>query len=173
MWVYFNVPEAEYLDYTVQLKKDEPLNVELLMANNKLFQYLGVVETIEADFNSETGNIPFRATFPNPEGLLRHGETGNIKLKVSLKNALVIPQKTTFEILDKKYVYVVDEKNILHSRQITVGEEMQHLYVVTGGLKPTDKILLDGLRKVKEKEEIKYDYLKPDAVLSKLELYAE
>ncbi len=173
MWVYFNVPEAEYLDYTVQLKKDEPLNVDLLMANNKLFQYSGVVETIEADFNNETGNIPFRATFPNPQGLLRHGETGNIQLKVPLKNALIIPQKATFEILDKKYVFVVDENNMLNSRQITLGEEMQHLYVVTQGLKPNDKILLNGLRKVKEKDEISYDYLKPEAVLSKLELYAE
>jgi membrane fusion protein (multidrug efflux system) len=173
MWVYFNVPEAEYLDYTVQLKKDEPLDVDLLLANNKLFQHSGVVETIEADFNSETGNIPFRATFPNPEGLLRHGETGNIILKVALKNVLIIPQKTTFEILDKKYVFVVDENNVLNSRQITVGEEMQHLYVVTEGLNANDKILLDGLRKVKEKDEITYDYLKPEAVLSKLELYAE
>ncbi len=173
MWVYFNVPEAEYLDYTIQLKKDEVMNVDLLMANNKRFQHSGVVETIEADFNSETGNIPFRATFPNPEGLLRHGETGNILMAVPLNDALIIPQKTTFEILDKKYVFVVDENNVINSRQITVGEEMQHLYVVTEGLKTNDKILLDGLRKVRDKDKIKYVFVKPHEVLSKLDLYAE
>ncbi len=173
MWVYFNVPEAEYLDYKVQLKKDETMKVDLLMANNQLFQYSGVIETIEADFNNETGNIPFRATFPNPEGLLRHGETGNIKMTVPLKNALIIPQKATFEILDKKYVFVVDENNVIHSKPITVGDEMQHLYVVTEGLEVNDKILLDGLRKVREKDKISYDYLEPDEVLSNLALYAE
>ena len=173
MWVYFNVPEAEYLDYKVQLKRDEVMEVDLLMANNQLFQHSGVVETIEADFNNETGNIPFRATFPNPEGLLRHGETGNIKMTVPLKNALIIPQKTTFEILDKKYVFVVGENNVITSRQITVGEEMQHLYVVTDGLKINDKILFDGLRKVKEKDEISFEYLRPEEVLPKLDLYAE
>ncbi|RZM08295.1 MAG: efflux RND transporter periplasmic adaptor subunit, partial [Pedobacter sp.] len=64
MWVYFNVPEAEYLDFKTHTQKDNMLNVSLVMANNDLFQYPGVVQTIEADFNNETGNIAFRATFP-------------------------------------------------------------------------------------------------------------
>ena len=173
MWVYFNVPEAEYLDYKVQLKKGEFLNVDLLMANNKMFKHGGVVETIEADFNNETGNIPFRAAFPNPDALLRHGETGNIQIKMPLKNALIIPQKTTYEILDKKYVFLLDEKNTLHAKQITVGEEMPHLYVVTDGLKSTDKILLEGLRKVKENDKIDFEFLEPSKVISELSLYAE
>ncbi len=67
------------------------------MANNKPFAYPGVVKTIEADFNNETGNIAFRATFPNPKGLLRHGETGNVVITEPMKNALLIPQKSTFE----------------------------------------------------------------------------
>lgn len=78
MWVYFNVPESEYLDYVKKVKSDSTLKVKLKMANNDLFDYYGKVETIEADFNNETGNIAFRATFPNPKGILRHGETGNI-----------------------------------------------------------------------------------------------
>lgn len=108
MWVYFNVPEAEYLDYATRAKSNNPLDVKLRMANNELFDQGGKVETIEADFDNETGNIAFRATFPNPKRILRHGETGNILMPVSLKNALLIPQKATFEILDKKFVYVVD-----------------------------------------------------------------
>src|SRR5438477_6250000 len=89
MWVYFNVPEAEYLDYKTHSKKDSLVKVNLLMANNKVFGYRGVVETIEAEFNNETGNIAFRATFPNPGALLRHGETGNIQMNVPFKNALI------------------------------------------------------------------------------------
>ena len=79
MWVYYNVPEAEYLDYQAKLKSgDSKPKVKLMMANNQMFSHEGIVEAIEADFNNETGNISFRATFPNPEKLLRHGETGNI-----------------------------------------------------------------------------------------------
>ncbi|WP_245576513.1 efflux RND transporter periplasmic adaptor subunit [Flexithrix dorotheae] len=173
MWVYYNVPEAEYLDFQSNLEKDSLMEVKLLMANNKMFGYSGVVETIEADFNNETGNIPFRATFPNPEGLLRHGETGNIRMAVPLQNALIIPQKATFEILDKKYVFVVDKDNRIKTREITIIAEMEDLYAIGYGLEEKEKILLEGLRKVKENEEITFDYKKPEAVIASLKLYAE
>jgi membrane fusion protein (multidrug efflux system) len=173
MWVYYNVPEAEYLEYKTKVKKDSTMKVNLIMANNKLFEYAGIVETIEADFNNETGNIAFRATFPNPNGLLRHGETGNIQMTVPLKNALIIPQKATFEVLDKKYVYVVDKDNVLRSREITIAAEMPHIFVVESGLAATDKILLEGLRLVRENEKIHYTFLQPLSALSQLDLYAE
>ncbi|MEX1241482.1 MAG: efflux RND transporter periplasmic adaptor subunit [Cyclobacteriaceae bacterium] len=173
MWVYFNVPEAEYLDYRMKAKKDSTMRVTLLMANNKQFKYPGVVETIEADFNNETGNIAFRATFPNPEGLLRHGETGNVQVLVPFEKALIIPQKATFEILEKKYVFVVDEKSVVRSREITIRAEMPDLYVIGGGVTENEKILLEGLKKVKENDEIAFDYREPGNVISHLELYAE
>ena len=171
MWVYFNVPEAEYLNF--KARSNGPQNVQLVMANSELFPYPGVVQTIEADFNSETGNIAFRATFPNPKGLLRHGETGNIRMTVPLKNALIIPQKATFEVLEKKYVYVIDKDNKVRSREITIAAEMPHIFVVSAGLKKDDKILLEGLRQVKENEKIAYKFEKPATVISNLGLYAE
>ncbi len=173
MWVYYNVPEAEYLDYKTEVQNDDTVQVHLMMANNKQFEYPGVVETIEADFNNETGNIAFRAMFPNPNGLLRHGETGNIEMTVPLKDALIIPQKATFEVMDKRYVFVVNEDNVIQSREITVGAEMPHLYAVTQGLDENDKILLEGLRLVKENDEIAYEFMKPDSALAHLDLYAE
>lgn len=173
MWVYFNVPEPEYLDYKSKTKNDALRQVELLMANNTKFKYPGVVDVIEADFNNETGNIAFRSTFPNPDGLLRHGETGNILMPVPLKDALVIPQKATFEILDKKYVFVVDKDNTVKQRQVRIGEEMPDLYVVTDGLSANERILLEGIRKVRNGEKIKYEYEEPRAVMSQLQLYAE
>jgi membrane fusion protein (multidrug efflux system) len=173
MWVYYNVPEAEYLDYKSQEQKDSQTKVKLLMANNKLFDFPGVVETIEADFNNETGNIPFRATFPNPKGLLRHGETGNIQMTVPMENVLLIPQKTTFEVLDKKYVYVVDKDNVLRSREISIAAELPHIYVVQNGLAKNDKILLEGLRLVRENDKIHYKFVEPASVMSTLDLYAE
>lgn len=174
MWVYFNVPEAEYLDYSIRKPSKTAREVMLQMANKQLFDHKGMVETIEADFNNETGNIAFRAGFINPNGLLRHGETGNILMPVSFKNALIIPQKASFEILDKKYVYVIDKDSTVRSREITVGAEMPHLYVVGSGLQAGDMILLEGLRKVRNNERIRYAFVEPEKVISELhELHAE
>ena len=173
MWVYFNVPEAEYLNIKTSHNKDNMLNVKLLMANNQMFKFPGIVQTIEADFNNETGNIAFRATFPNPERLLRHGETGNIIITKPLKGALMIPQKTTFEVLEKKYVYVIDKDNMVKSREIKIAAELQYIFIVESGLKEGDKILLEGLRQVSENQKIKYTFMKPESVMSNLGLYAE
>ena len=173
MWVYFNVQEAEYLDYMKHFKKDSVMNVELMLANNELFGYPGIVTAIEADFDRETGNIAFRATFPNPMGLLRHGETGNIIVREPLRNALLIPQKTTFEILDKRYVFIVDQEGIIQPREIVVGAEMPHLYEVKKGLQETDNILLEGLRKVKNGDKIVTEFMEPDEALEQLHLHAE
>lgn len=173
MWVYFNVPEAEYLDYQENKATDSMLVVNLLMANNKMFEFPGLVETIEADFNNETGNIAFRATFPNPKGLLRHGETGNIQIVKSMKDALLIPQKATFEVLDKKFVYVINEQDEAVPRPISILSEMEDLYEVGAGLKEGDKILLEGLRVVKAKEKINYEFLDPKVVFSHLRIHAE
>lgn len=173
MWVYFNVPEAEYLDFQSKLTSKVKMNVNLMMANNKMFDHPGVVETIEADFNNETGNIAFRATFPNPKGLLRHGETGNIVMTQPYESAMMIPQKATFEVLEKKYVYVIDKDSKIQSREITLAAELPHIFIVKDGLSTGDKILLEGLRLVKENEKIEYKLEDPEHVLSHLELYAE
>lgn len=173
MWVYFNVPEAEYLNYTMHVKKDSLMKVKLLMANNQLFSYPGVVETIEADFNNETGNIAFRATFPNTDGLLRHGETGNIQMTVPFKNSVIIPQKATFEILEKKYVFVVDKNNRVKQKEIIIASEMPDLYIVKEGLTENEKILLEGIRKVKDKDKIKYAFQDPKKVIGQLNVYVE
>ena len=173
MWVYFNVPEAEYLSYKTNLKEDSTVKVKLLMANNVLFDYPGAVETIEADFNNETGNIAFRATFPNPKRLLRHGETGNIQMVVPLKNALIIPQKATFEVLEKRYVFAVGKDKVVRQREITIGAEMPDLYIITGGLVENERILLEGIRKVKDGDKIEYEYEEPQKVISNLKIYVE
>lgn len=173
MWVYFNVPEAEYLNYKMNVTKENLLKVDLLMANNQLFNHSGVVKTIEADFNNETGNIAFRATFPNPEGLLRHGETGNIEMSVPLKNAIIIPQKATFEILEKRYVFVVDKNNVVHSREVNIAYEMPDLYVIKSGLRKNEKILLEGIRKVTDNDKITYKYEHPKKVIRNLSVYVE
>ena len=173
LWVYFNVPEAEYLDFKSRVTNNDPLKVSLQMANNKVFNHSGLVKTIEADFNNLTGNIAFRATFPNPEGLLRHGETGNILMNVPYQKALIIPQKATFEILDKKFVYVIDKNNVVHSREIAIEAALPDIYIIKKGLAVTDKVLLEGLQKVKENDKIEFRFVAPATVLTTLKVYSE
>jgi len=173
MWVYFNVPEAEYLNFRMHNTEENLKKVNLMMANNQLFDKSGVVETIEADFNNETGNIAFRATFPNPKGLLRNGETGNIQMSIPLKNALIIPQKATFEVLEKHYVFVVDKNNVAHQKEVIIAGEMPDLYAIKDGLTPNDKIIIEGIRKVKNNEKIKYEYQNPRKVMANLKVAVE
>lgn len=173
MWVYFNVPEAEYLNYKAHTNTENLERVSLLMANNELFKYPGVVKTIEADFNNETGNIAFRATFPNPEGLLRHGETGNIEMTLPLKNAIIIPQKSTFEVLEKKYVFVVGKDNVARQREITIASELPDIYIVKDGIAENERLVLEGIRKIKDGDKITYVYEDPKTVLPKLKVYVE
>ena len=94
-------------------------------------------------------------------------------MEVPYKNAKIIPQNATFEVLDKKYVYVVNEKNEVEQREITIAEELPYLYIIEKGLKNTDMILIDGLRKVRNGEKIEIDYKEPSEVLSNLTLSAE
>lgn len=173
MWVYFNVTESEYLDQMMHKKKGDLMQVDLKMANGQFFESKGIVETIESDFDNETGNIAYRATFKNPNALLRHGETGNVVITTPHKNAVLIPQKATFEVLDKKYVYVLSKDNVVHAREIVIGGEIPHLYFVASGLTENDRILLDGIRMVKENDKIQIKTISPKESISNLELYSE
>lgn len=173
MFAYFNVSEPEYLNYATDVKSRGNNKVSLLLANNQPLKYKGDVETIESEFNNETGNIAFRARFQNPDKLLRNGETGKVQMTVPLKNALIIPQKATYEIQDKIYVFVVDKNGVVRSRNITISSQMPDLYVVGNQLSENDRILLEGVQKVKDDDKIKYEFIAPKDVLSRLQLKAE
>lgn len=173
VWVYFNVSEAEYLAYQSRRDYAQRRTVRLRMANGALFDQPGVIQTIVADFDSETGTIAFRAGFPNPSGLLRHGETGQILMTEELNDVLLVPQMATFDVLDKKYVFVVNDEGEVHAREIRVGEELPHLYVVAEGLTEHDRILLEGLRSVQEGDRISPVDRDPTEVRAELVVPAE
>ncbi|PTS91828.1 efflux RND transporter periplasmic adaptor subunit [Flavobacterium sp. HMWF030] len=173
MFAYFNVSEPEYIQYQTDIKDRADSNVSLVLANGDTFKEKGKVELIESEFNNETGNIAFRARFPNSGKLLRNGETGQVQMLVPLKNAIIIPQKATYEIQDKKYVFVIDKNNKVNSREITITGEIPDLYVVKTGVTQNDKILLEGVQKVKENDKIKYEFQSPKEVMNHLRVKAE
>ncbi|MCU0616837.1 MAG: efflux RND transporter periplasmic adaptor subunit [Gemmatimonadaceae bacterium] len=173
MWVYFNVPEAEYLDYATQPPTARRRPVRLRLANGQFFAETGFVTVIEADFHRETGTIPFRADFPNPAGLLRHGQTCNILLDTPIAGAVLIPQKATFEVLDHTYVYVLDAGGVVRQRRVTVREGLEDLFIVTEGLSEGDLVLMEGLRQVRDGQQVQAEQVPTDSAFAHLKLHAE
>ncbi len=173
VFAYFNVSEPEYLNYQTHVKDRGNTSVSLLLANNEKLSDQGKVETVESEFDNETGNIAFRARFANPKQLLRNGETGKVLMTVPLRNALIIPQKATYEIQDKLFVFVIDKKGIVHARHINIAGSLPDLYIIADGITEGDQILLDGVQKVKEDDKIKYTVVAPKNVIANLQLKAE
>jgi membrane fusion protein (multidrug efflux system) len=174
MWVYFNVPERAYLEYMASLKEvKEDQKIELELANHTKFPESCQKLIVEAQFNNETGNIPFRADFPNPHRLLRHGQTGTIWIHRNLHDAVVIPQRATYEILDKKYVYVVDKDDAVKQRGIVIKYELDDIYVIETGVEVGDRIVLEGVRQVRDGDKVEYEFRSPEEVMGKLKNHAE
>jgi len=174
MWVYFNVPEARYLQYqaNVSAGKNE-MDVELVLADHRKFPHKGKIGAIEADFNNETGNIAFRADFPNPESLLRHGQTGNVLIHQNLPGAIVIPQRATFEILAKRYAFVVEDDGLVRQQEVVIQNEQDDIFVIARGLTAGQKIVLEGVRQVRDGEKIEFEFRDPESVLGNLKNRAE
>ena len=172
IYAYFNVSEPEYISYQTHSADRGADQVSLLMANGELLPEKGKIANIEGEFDNETGNIAFRAKFPNPDQLLRNGETGKVQMTIPLKNALIIPQKATYEIQDQIYVFVVDKNGKAHSKNIKIAYELPDLYVVSEGLDINDKILLEGVQKVKDDQKVETKFQDPKKVLGSLRLQA-
>lgn len=173
MWVYFNVPETRYLEYMAGGREKESRQIELVLADGNTFPHPGAIGAIEAKFNNETGNIPFRADFPNPDRLLRHGQTGNVLVHRTLKGAVVIPQRVTFEILDKRYVFVVGAEGVVRQREITIQHEQDDIFLVGKGLAADERILLEGVRQVKDGDKVECEFRKPEDALANQKHHAE
>lgn len=171
LWVYFNVPEAVYLDYMKSKRHSQ--NVQLELANKEIYPEAGTIETIQSDFNSTSGNVAFRARFDNPHGLLRYGQTGKILWPRQIKQAVIVPQKSTFEVLDKRFIFVVDKAGVIHEREIKVDHEEPNVYVVASGITPNEMFLLERQNKLDKGDKIQYKLIDPKLAIEKLELYAE
>lgn len=168
MFIYFSVSEKEYLDYTHGKNLPHYNEVNLQLVNSEVYPYTGIIETVEGEFDRETGNIAFRARFPNPDGILKHGSSGKIFLKKQVHHAMLIPQKSTFEIQENNYVYTVDQKNILHMNIIEPKYRIDNMYIINSGLKENDKILFEGVQLVNDGDKISPEIISSADVFKKL-----
>ena len=130
-------------------------SVDLVLANGETYPQKGVVETIEGEFDKNTGNIAFRARFANPDKLLRHGASGKVQLPKKVTGYWAIPQKSVFEIQEKSYVFVKDASGTVKMKSIQPDLRIPHFYLVKNGFSAKDTVLIEGIQLVKQGQKIK------------------
>lgn len=152
VYAYFSINEKEILSMTdggastLDAAIASMPEVSLKLANGTTFPNPGKVATVSGVIDPQTGSATVRALFSNVNNMLRSGSTGSVVMPVETTDVIVIPQKATYEVQDKKFVFTVDENNTLHSTAISIlpQQDGQH-YVVTEGLKPGDRIVIEGV----------------------------
>lgn len=151
MYAYFSLSEPDFITFknqfagnTIEEKIKQVPPVELALADNSIYQSKGKISSIEGQFDKTTGAISIRATFPNPGGILRTGNTGKVRIPQQYNNALIVPIESTFEVQDKVFVFVVGDSNKVASKPITVSGKTSNYYFIKDGVKAGDKIVFSG-----------------------------
>lgn len=169
--VYFSLSEddfsnfnAKYPGKTVAEKLKNVPGVSLALADNAVYPQEGKIDMIDGQFDKQTGSISLRATFPNAQGVLRSGNTGKIRLSLQHADAILVPQSSTVEVQDKTFVFTVDGSNKVAKQPITIAGTSGTNYLVKTGVKSGDRIVFDGIDKLKEGDVIQPEKQKEEPV---------
>ena len=163
MFAYFSFNEKEFLTITkglngknLQEKFIKLPGVSLILADNSVYNQVGRIETASGLIDQQTGAVNVRASFPNPEGLLRSGGSGLVRIPQYVDSAIIIPQKTSYELQGKHFVYLVGSDNKVHNTEIEIMVgNLKDSYVVTSGLKNGDQVVLEGIASLSNGAEIR------------------
>ncbi len=156
MYVYFSMTEKQMLEMTrgaggITEAISKMPKIGLVLADGTQYASQGTVTAISGVIDQTTGSVQIRATFDNQGEELRTGGTGSVLVPTHATNAIIIPQKATYEIQDKKYVYVVGKDNKVKNTEITVLPQNDGTnYVVTSGLKVGDRLVVEGVNSLKD-----------------------
>lgn len=172
IYAYFSVNEKQSLEFTrntkgatIQQRLATLPPVSLILADGTEFPSKGKIETASGLINTETGSVSVRATFPNPGNMIRSGSSGMVRLPRTVDSALLVPQKATYEIQGKRFVYVVENAGTVRSAEIIImpGANGQY-FVVEQGLNAGDRIVLEGVATLREGASIKPKVISADSV---------
>ena len=161
MYVYFSMTEKQLLEYTkgtdgVKGALAAIPAVNLQLADGSTYDQTGKVTNVSGVIDITTGSVSMRATFDNPQKILRSGGSGSVVIPIHKDNAILVPQKATYEIQDKHFVYVVGKDNKVKNTEITVLPQNDGTnYVVTGGLKAGERIVVEGINTLSDGMAIK------------------
>ena len=153
MYAYFSMNEKEYMELTNSLSgstRGEKISnlpeVSLLLKDKSIYELHGKIEAVSGLVDTKTGAVSLRATFPNPKQALISGSSGQIIFPHLYEDIILVPQKASFELQGKNFVYIVGEENKVKSIEVAVmGGNLKDTYVVTSGLKPGDRIVVEGI----------------------------
>lgn len=172
MYAYFSLSEPDFILFknqfpgnTIEEKIKQVPAVELALADNSIYPGKGKISSIEGQFDRTTGAISVRATFPNPGGILRTGNTGKVRIPQQFNNAVVVPIEATFEVQDKVFVFVVGDSNKVASRPLTIAGKTTNYYFVSDGVKAGDKIVFSGVGNLQEGMPIAPQPISADSLL--------
>lgn len=172
IYAYFTLSEPDFIAFkkqfagnTIEEKLKNAPPVELLLADNSVYEQKGKLETIEGQFDKTMGTITFRAAFPNAGRTLRTGNTGKVRIPQLLNNALIVPQEATFEVQDKVFVYAVGDSNKVASKPISISGKTSAYYFVSDGVKAGEKIVLSGTGNLTEGAAIVPQVVSTDSLL--------
>jgi len=160
--VQFFVTENEYLqaarriiaeteEYQVGEAKKEPNDLQLILSDGSVYGYKGKFDFIDRNVDPLTGAILIQSSFPNPDQLLRPGLFAKVRAEVNrIKDGILVPQRCIVELQGTFSVLIIDESNKVQNRQVQVGPKVKEFWLIKEGLKPGEKVIYEGLQKVKE-----------------------
>lgn len=171
VYAYFSMSEIDFISFnrdnegnSVEEKIKHLLPVTLLLADGNTFGQEGKIEVVDGQFDKTTGSISVRATFPNPNGLLRSGNTGKVLVHRRHHAALLVPQEATMEIQDKIFVFAVGDSNKVSRQPVTVSGKSGTSYLVESGVAPGTRIVYSGLGNLQEGAAIQPQVVNTDSI---------
>ncbi|MDQ1096745.1 MULTISPECIES: efflux RND transporter periplasmic adaptor subunit [Chryseobacterium] len=157
IYVYFSLPEKEILNInasrpgkTLIEKLKSFQDITLLLADGKPYTHTGKIDMMDGQFDPNTGSVSLRASFPNPEGLLRNGNTGRIVLRTNEQNVYKIPLLATYEVQDKIFIGLVNRQNKVIRLALKDYIRSGNFYLLRSGFKPGDRIIANELASIPE-----------------------
>lgn len=160
MYVYFSMTEKQLLALTreaggVNAAIKKMPAVSLVLSDGTTYRQSGTISTVSGVIDPSTGSVQMRATFDNAQHILRSGGTGSILIPTHASDAIMVPQSATFDVQDKKFVYVVNADKTVATREITVlPQNNGQTYVVASGLRAGERIVIDGVNQLKNGQKI-------------------
>ena len=160
MYVYFSMTEKQLLALTreaggVNAAIKKMPAVSLVLSDGSTYSPNGTISTVSGVIDPSTGSVQMRATFDNAQHILRSGGTGSILVPTHANDAIIVPQSATFDVQDKKFVYVVNNDKSVATREITVLPQNDgQTYVVASGLRSGERIVVDGVNQLKNGQKI-------------------
>jgi RND family efflux transporter MFP subunit len=150
--IYFPVSEREYLDYVKEHPDEDKrhLRLQLILANGSVYPHPGQTTLVDRQVDVRTGTLRVQGVFPNPGNVLRPGQYARVRTIIATrKGALVVPQKAVTELQGNYQVAVVGNDNKVSIRPVKVGEQVGSEWIVDEGLKPGERVVAEGIQRVK------------------------